>query len=388
MHRIASRGFLASLAALGAAALALPASSQAGVEWIGPNLGNFKADVEQAYSQDDLFTLLLLGAAGISGQGTAMPVGGQITDVQVEGFADVRAGAPTSATDTTVHFQDLVPAGGSWMVNATSQSFAFPAMATLDTANEKTVTDFRPTNLCVRAGDLVALNTEGGFEPPPAFYPNGIPFRVFTSVARAQTGVFSAHNATGNGATVSFPSSAPGAIAPTSGQWSQTMLLMRVQLATGADATPLCPGGTQGVYTKPGGSGGSGGGSGGSGTKTGAPGTVPSQTDGVTAGGTTNVAVFCHNTSAACNVSVNLATPGSSGRAHLAAKAVKPVTVGSGHGSVAPQKTGKIKVKLTKNGFKAVKKSHRLKVRMTVSTTPGGPANTSTATITLKAPGH
>ena len=60
-----------------------------------------------------------------------------------------------------VHFQDLSNTGnGNWLVNATSGFFQMP-VSTEKAALANQITDFHPENLCVHAGDVVDINTEG-----------------------------------------------------------------------------------------------------------------------------------------------------------------------------------------------------------------------------------
>lgn len=81
----------------------------------------------------------------------------------------------------------------------------------------------------------MAFNDEGGFEP--TYYPQGVPYRVFSRVSGASTSIFSKDNGTNNGATLSG--------ARHEGQ----ELLMQMDLANGPDATPVCPGsGTAAPY--------------------------------------------------------------------------------------------------------------------------------------------
>ncbi len=190
------------------------------------------ASVVQAFQQDSLFTLTQLGPRGAATP-TVAPAPGQIVSVSVKGMAlpSTVPGAPPPLN--TIHFQDLEPEpGGSYVIDASSQPFALP-----DTGDPNQVTVFKPENLCVNAGDRVAFNTEGGFDP--TFYPNGVGFRVFGSVAGSSTGVFVGHNKTMNGDLVT--------LAPQPG----TELLMQVVEATGRDATPLCPGGSAGMLPPP-----------------------------------------------------------------------------------------------------------------------------------------
>jgi len=164
------------------------------------------------------------GLALPGGRGTIVPSSGQITTIRLKGTAvpSSAPGAPPPLTD--VHFQVLHPrADGAVTVSLTSQPFKIPSGG-----DPNRITSYRPVNLCAAAGDYVAFNDSGGFEP--TYYPQGVPYRVFSQVPGASTGFFSKGNGTNNGATFSG--------ARHEGQ----ELLMQMDLATGPDATPICPG--------------------------------------------------------------------------------------------------------------------------------------------------
>ncbi len=244
--RPGGRPYLLTLAATLSAVLAcavlsrtaLAANPPSGISWVGPALESHSANTTESSPEDDLFFLIFDGLSAQSGY--TMPFDGQITDIQTEGgFLTDPSGQPTNPLDTMVHFQDLTNAGnGSWFVNATSGFFQMPA-STDKAALANQISDFHPENLCVHQGDVVDINTEGGFEPAQPPYGNGVPLLLFDSNANSTTGFFRGHERTGNGSTVT-PTTLP------------VTVLMRVQLAVGSDATPLCPGGTQGLPPKTG----------------------------------------------------------------------------------------------------------------------------------------
>ncbi len=220
----AVRGAALVLATLSAVLLHTSTGRAALTTW-GSTLGP-AATVSESFAQDSLYTFTALGGVPAS---TVAPVSGQIVSVSVKGMAlpNTATGAPPPLN--TIHFQDLRPqSDGSYLINASSAPFVLP-----DTGDPNQINVYRPDNLCVNAGDRVALNTEGGFDPN--FYPNGVAFRVFGSVPGSTTGYFVGHNKTMNGDFVGL-SAFPG-----------TELLMQIVEATGPDATPLCPGGTMGV---------------------------------------------------------------------------------------------------------------------------------------------
>jgi hypothetical protein len=199
---------------------------------------------------------------------TAVPATGQASKIELEGCAQKASNGPNPLT--TIHFQDLssTPDGGA-KVNITSQGFDLPVCGE-NGAGASTITSFIPINLCVSAGDYVGFNDSGGYVPN--VYRSGVPYQVLGAVTGATTDSFIKDEGTGNGATFS-PSvtSANDGFAVNRNE----ELLMRVTLATGADATHICPGGSQGLPPAL------------------APIRVSPQTDGVNHSGIVAVAVFC-----------------------------------------------------------------------------------------------
>jgi hypothetical protein len=119
---------------------------------------------------------------------------------------------------TLVHFQILHPVdGGKVRVSLTSGPFHVPVGG-----NANRITTYHPVNLCAKKGDYVGFNDVGGYKPPN--YPNGTPFRVFSSVPGAITNFFSKGGATNNGDVFKG--------APHDGE----ELLMKMVLVTGNDA--------------------------------------------------------------------------------------------------------------------------------------------------------
>lgn len=171
------------------------------------------------------------------------PVGGQVVSVRLEGCAKSNGPAPL----TQIHFQSLAPlAGGGAKVELTSQAFDIPVCG-VGGASGSTVSSYDPINLCVAQGDYVAFNDEGGFVgtqngPPP--YPAGVPYMVIGSVAGATMDSFIRNNAVGNGAVFSpTDTTNHDGFAANPGE----ELMLQATLATAADATPICPGGTKGL---------------------------------------------------------------------------------------------------------------------------------------------
>lgn len=171
---------------------------------------------------------------------TRVPVTGQALRFAVEGCAQQASGGPQPLT--TIHFQDLTPLpGGGAKVNITSQGFDLPVCGE-NGAGASTITTYLPVNLCVSAGDYVALNDSGGYVEN--VYRSGVPYQVLGSVTGATTDSFIKDQGTGNGASLSpSVSSAMDGFAVNRNE----ELMMRVTLGTGADATHICPGGKQGL---------------------------------------------------------------------------------------------------------------------------------------------
>lgn len=203
-------------------------------------------------------------AAGVD----PVPATGQAQKIELEGCAQKATNGPLPLS--TIHFQDLSPLpGGGAKVNITSQGFALPVCGE-GGAGASTITTFLPINLCVSAGDYVGFNDSGGYVEN--VYRNGVPYQVLGAVTGATTDSFIKDEGTGNGATLSpAVTSADDGFATSRNE----ELMMRVTLATGSDATHICPGGTQGLPPAL------------------APIRVSPQTDGVNASRIVAVAMFC-----------------------------------------------------------------------------------------------
>lgn len=258
------RGLCAAALAATAAVLALPVGARAAVTTFGSPL-NVAATKDTAQNLNYPGTNAITDGTGAvihndhDGADTALwnvtmphgarataPAGGQITAVRLEGCAEPAAGGPAPLTQ--IHFQSLTPTpGGGVHVDVTSQPLTIPTCGA-DKATPRTVTTYRPINMCVNRGDIVDFNDEGGFDP--AYYPSGVRYRVIGSVAAASMDSFIANNGTNNGAALS-----PSDVAATSGfaRNPHEELLLQSTLATGVDATPLCPGGLHGDPGMPGG---------------------------------------------------------------------------------------------------------------------------------------
>ncbi len=165
------------------------------------------------------------------------PATGQALTVSLEGCAQAAAGGPPPLTQ--IHFQDISPLpGGGARVNLTSQGFVIPICGQ-HRAGNSTITTYRPINLCVRKGDYVAFNDEGGYVEN--VYRSGVPYRVLGRAHGSTADSFLRNNGTGNGAIMPSSQVFPNeGFAASRGE----ELMLRVRLGTGADATHICPGGT------------------------------------------------------------------------------------------------------------------------------------------------
>jgi hypothetical protein len=153
------------------------------------------------------------------GRRVRAPATGQILTIRLKGTVLRRQGQDPL---NEVHFQHLRPLGdGQMRVLQTSGAFRVPIGGPRDT-----ISTFRPVNLCVRRGDVIDLNDEGGFAPPA--FPNGAPFRVFARVRGARTARSTQGGQTNNG-DVLVPDVRAG-----------NELLMRLALGTGRQAGGAC----------------------------------------------------------------------------------------------------------------------------------------------------
>jgi hypothetical protein len=290
----------------------------------------------------------LWNTALASGSPTA-PASGQIVSVSLEGCAEPAPGGPPPLTQ--VHFQDLTPqAGGGAQANVTTQPFEIPVCG-VGGADGSTVSTYQPTNFCVSQGDYVDFNDEGGFAPEdPLAYPSGVPYQVIGSVQGSSMDSFIDNNGTGNGAVFS-----PGVTTYHNGFVANDNkeLMLQATLATGPDATPLCPGGTKGE----GSTGPPAPSSGGSSHSKLPTVTVPKQDDGVNRRGLVEIALYCHAASTCTGTLAIRLTPRQG--AHAAA-------IGESAFSVPSLHTAKVTVHLSSAVQRLL---HRLAGQLTVKVT-------------------
>jgi hypothetical protein len=230
---------LAVVAAIAAAALALPAAGQAAVTAVGSSLAK-PADLVEAHGADALFF-----NTSIDGLPGAMPTDGQITLVRVKGSV---LDSPSlrrnpQAPKPMFHFQVLHPVGGGVMrVMLSSAPFFLPIVTVARDGslqgNPQAVNSYSPVNLCVHKGDFVDFNDIGGSEWSWGGL-DGMHVQAFSRTPGSTTGFYTKSNGTN-----------------INSQWTPQAfnqgeeLLMQAKLSTGADATDFCPGGfMQHVFT-------------------------------------------------------------------------------------------------------------------------------------------
>ncbi|HEV3228802.1 MAG TPA: hypothetical protein VGY97_04950 [Solirubrobacteraceae bacterium] len=220
--RALRRATLVGALLLAATGLAWPAAGQAAIITFGSSLAA-PATQAEAHGADAAFWPIAMAG----GQTFQAPASGQILTIRFKGIALANPGKPPL---TQVHFQALRPqSNGSVQVITTTGPFNVPA-----SGDPNQVSTFQPVNFCVAQGDYVDFNDEGGFDP--TYYPNGVPFQIFGKVPGSVTDFFTQNAGTLNGAT--FSAQPPGG-----GTLRDEELLLQVDLGTGTDATPLCPGG-------------------------------------------------------------------------------------------------------------------------------------------------
>jgi PASTA domain-containing protein len=210
-----------------------PATAGADVLEYGSDLSS-PANLENHHGSDTSYWNIALPG----GAPTQAPADGQITIVQLKGGVLPNPRGTKDAADLAqiVHFQILREKEGG-RVKVVQLSTGHQKIPLTDDQNR--VTKYEPVNLCVSKGDTVAFNTIGAFEYSRVGV-NGAEYQVFGRVPESNVQWYEKDNGLNEGTTI-FPS--PNDRAP--GQ----ELLMRTTLASGADATDICPGGyAQHIY--------------------------------------------------------------------------------------------------------------------------------------------
>ena len=235
------RNLLSAFAAAAAVAAAFPAAGLAAIETFGsdlnapansiePNGGIHPAYGGDWYGADTAFWNTKLA----NGNRTTAPANGQIVEIRVKGtaVAGPHPWNPNVPPRALVHFQVITPQpDGSMKVDLTSGGVDWPIGG-----DSQQITTYRPINLCADAGDYVDLNTWGGHEWRWDRY-GGIPLQVFSAVRGSTMNWYEKDQGTNNGQTL-YPRVRDG-----------RELLMQTVIATGPDATDICPGGyAQHIY--------------------------------------------------------------------------------------------------------------------------------------------
>ncbi len=368
-----SRRVAVALLAAGTSVLAVPAVGQAATASFGSDLSapaslDTSAGVQPSnhYGADTSIWNTVLG----NGSNPVAPAAGQIVQVRLKGCAVQPPGAPTP--DTQIHIATLRPQGGGAVkviYSATDlQGHFFHIPVCSGPADVNTVSTYVPQNLCVSAGDYVAFNDEGGFVPN--YYSSGVPYRVLSAAGGSTFDSFIRNNGENIGDTFS-PSdrTAHDGFGTTHG----AELMLQAVLATGADATPLCPGGTLGERPSP--------------SRAGAapvsyiPGSAGAPARAaknararVNARGVAMVSLHCA-TATRCQGQMALDRTGAINK-HLAVARF----------SIAGHHSGQVRLHLGRPVVKQIRHHHgRMKVGVLVATSPYGPANTYTGSLMLTA---
>jgi hypothetical protein len=176
------------------------------------------------------------------GQGVySAPTEGQVTIVKLKGALRPNERLRNTEAERLaqiIHFQVLRPKGdGNLKLVERSTGHLEIPIADPQRAQEL-VTTYRPVNLCVKRGDIIAFNTIGAHEyrrdPGRAGGPGGAEYQVFGRVPDQSVQWYEKDAGLNEGATID-----PSPFQPMGG----FELLMRTTLATGADASDICPGG-------------------------------------------------------------------------------------------------------------------------------------------------
>lgn len=167
------------------------------------------------------------------------PAEGQVTEVKLKGALVPNPrlrGSDEERIAQIIHFQVLRDRGdGRYkIVQLSTGHMQMP----LSDQPEQLVTTYRPVNLCVKQGDVVAFNTIGAHEyrrdPGSLGGPQGAEYQVFGVAPNMTTQFYSKDNGLNEQTTIE-PS--PNDVI------QRHELLMRTTLATGPDSTDICPGG-------------------------------------------------------------------------------------------------------------------------------------------------
>jgi hypothetical protein len=230
-----TRHLLSTFAVLATAALAFPATGGAAVETFGSDLTAPANSIEPEGAIHPAYGGVWNGADTpfwntklANGNRTSAPADGQIVEVRVKGTAlsGPHPWNPDVPPRVLVHFQVIHPQpDGTLKVDLTSGGVDWPIGG-----DPQQITTFQPVNLCTHAGDSVDLNTWGGFEWRWDKF-GGIPLQVFSQVRGSQLNWYEKDNGTNNGQYLRGITR------------DGRELLMQTVIATGPDASDICPGG-------------------------------------------------------------------------------------------------------------------------------------------------
>jgi hypothetical protein len=204
------------------ATLAIAAPAHAAVTIFGSDL-SAPANRVNAHGADTAFW----NAALPGGQAVTAPEEGQITSIKVKG------GVLTSTKDNRlarlIHFQILRPVSATrHRVQLTSAGFYLPR-----SDDQQVVTTYNKlVNMCVKKGDIVDLNTIGGFEFRANDAVAGSQLQVFSDVPGASVRWYEKDGGTNNGTTL-----------PSFTEDAGQELLMQTVVSSGPNASDFCPGG-------------------------------------------------------------------------------------------------------------------------------------------------
>jgi hypothetical protein len=229
------RRFLSTFAAVLTVALAFPAAGMAALETFGSDLSAPANSIEPEGAIHPNYNGAWWGADTAiwntklaNGSRVTAPADGQIVEVRVKGtaLAGPHPWNPSVPPRALVHFQVIHPQpDGSMKVDLTSGGVDWPIGG-----DSQQITTYRPVNLCTHAGDHVDFNTWGGHEWRWDQF-GGIPLQVFSNVRGSAFNWYEKDNGTNNGDFLRGRTR------------DGRELLMQTVIATGPDATDLCPGG-------------------------------------------------------------------------------------------------------------------------------------------------
>lgn len=231
--RISARKLISLVAAL-AAVCAFPATAGAEVTTFGSDLSAPANSVEPEGGIHPFYQGVWNGADTAfwntqlaNGGQVSAPRDGQIVELRVKGTA-LAGPHPWTPTDprVLVHFQVLHPQpDGTVKVDLTSGGLDWPIGG-----DPERVTTFQPVNLCTHQGDFIDFNTWGGHEWRWDRF-GGVPLQVFSQVRGSGLSWYEKDQGTNNGDTLRGRTR------------DGRELLLQAVIASGPDASDICPGG-------------------------------------------------------------------------------------------------------------------------------------------------